>query len=93
MTNNRKDNMKNNKKIYLSEEDKMMRDTSANWGQSSLITNKKVNKQMMNYWLDDNYQTWIADILVSLVNDDNPNALINLRKEITDAWDQRSEVN
>ena len=48
---------------------------------------------MMNYWLDDNYQTWIADILVSLVNDDNPNALINLRKEITDAWDQRSEVN
>tara|TARA_Y100000401_G_scaffold73179_1_gene59185 strand:+ start:242 stop:415 length:174 start_codon:yes stop_codon:yes gene_type:complete len=57
------------------------------------MKNKKVNKQMMNYWLDDNYQTWIADILVSLVNDDNPNALINLRKEITDAWDQRSEVN
>ena len=82
-----------NKKIYLSEEDKMMRDTSNNWGQSSLITNKKVNKQMINYWLDDNYQTWIADILVSLVNDDNPNALINLRKEIADAWGQRSEVN
>ena len=82
-----------NKKIYLSEEDKMMRDTSNNCGQSSLITNKKVNKQMINYWLDDNYQTWIADILVSLVNDDNPNALINLRKEIADAWGQRSEVN
>ena len=82
-----------NKKIYLSKEDKMMRDTSNNWGQSSLITNKKVNKQMINYWLDDNYQTWIADILVSLVNDDNPNALINLRKEIADAWGQRSEVN
>ena len=82
-----------NKKIYLSEEDKMMRDTSNNWGQYSLITNKKVNKQMINYWLDDNYQTWIADILVSLVNDDNPNALINLRKEIADAWGQRSEVN
>ena len=48
---------------------------------------------MINYWLDDNYQTWIADILVSLVNDDNPNALINLRKEIADAWGQRSEVN
>ena len=36
-----------NKKIYLSEEDKMMRDTSNNWGQSSLITNKKVNKQVI----------------------------------------------
>jgi hypothetical protein len=48
---------------------------------------------MVNYWLDDNYQTWIADILVSLVNDNNPHALLNLRKEIRDAWNQRSEVN
>ena len=23
---------------------------------------QKVDKQMVNYWLDDNYQTWIADI-------------------------------
>ena len=53
---------------------------------------QKVDKQMVNYWLDDNYQTWIADILVSLVNDNNPHALLNLRKEIRDAWNQRSEV-
>jgi len=54
---------------------------------------QKVDKQMVNYWLDDNYQTWIADILVSLVNDNSPHALLNLRKEIRDAWNQRSEVN
>ena len=52
-----------------------------------------VNKKMVQYWLDDNYQNWIADVLVELVNDKNPNALPNLQKEIRDAWDQRSEVN
>jgi hypothetical protein len=52
-----------------------------------------VDKQMVNYWLDDNYQTWIADVLVELVNDKNPSALRNLQKEIKDAWDQRSEAN
>ena len=54
---------------------------------------QKVDKQMVNYWLDDNYQTWIADVLVELVNDKNPNALPNLQKEIRNAWNQRSEVN
>jgi hypothetical protein len=46
---------------------------------------------MVHYWLDDNYETWIAEILVSLVNDKNPNALLNLQKEIKDAWDQHLE--
>ena len=50
-----------------------------------------VDKQMVNYWLDDNYETWIAEVLVSLVNDKNPNALLNLQKEIKDAWDQHLE--
>ena len=53
----------------------------------------KVDKKMVNYWLDDNYQNWIADVLVELVNDKNPRALPNLQKEIKDAWDQRSEAN
>jgi hypothetical protein len=52
-----------------------------------------VNKKMVQYWLDDDYQNWIADVLVELTNDNNPKALFNLRKEIKDAWDQRSEVN
>ena len=50
-----------------------------------------VTEDMVNYWLDDNYETWIAEILVSLVNDKNPNALLNLQKEIKDAWDQHLE--
>jgi hypothetical protein len=50
-----------------------------------------VTEDMVNYWLDDNYETWIAEILVSLVNDKNPNALFNLQKEIKDAWDQHLE--
>ena len=54
---------------------------------------QKVDKQMVNYWLDDNYQTWIADVLVELVNDKNTNARPNLQKEIRDAWNQRSEAN
>ena len=52
-----------------------------------------VTEDMVYYWLEDNYETWIAEVLVSLVNDKNPNALLNLQKEIKDAWNQRSEVN
>ena len=52
-----------------------------------------ITKEMVEYWLDDNYQNWIADILVALANDKNPNALSDLQKEIKDAWEQRSEVN
>ena len=52
---------------------------------------RKVDKQMVNYWLGDDYENWIDDILVSLVNDKNPSALRNLQKEIKDAWDQHLE--
>ena len=57
------------------------------------MTEQMITKEMVEYWLDDNYQNWIADILVSLANDKNPNALSDLQKEIKDAWEQRSEVN
>ena len=52
---------------------------------------KDVNKDMVQYWLGDDYENWIDDILVSLVNNKNPNALLNLQKEIKDAWDQHLE--
>ena len=52
-----------------------------------------VTEDMVQYWLGDDYENWIDDILVSLVNNKNPNALLNLQKEIKDAWDQRSEAN
>ena len=50
-----------------------------------------VSKDMVQYWLGDDYENWIDDILVSLVNDKNPNALLDLQKEIKDAWDQHLE--
>jgi hypothetical protein len=50
-----------------------------------------VNKDMVQYWLGDDYENWIDDILVKLVNDENPSALYNLQKEIKDAWDQHLE--
>ena len=52
---------------------------------------QEVNKEMVQYWLGDDYENWIDDILVSLVNDKNPSALRSLQKEIKDAWDQHLE--
>ena len=52
---------------------------------------RDVSKDMVQYWLGDDYENWIDDILVSLVNDKNPNALLDLQKEIKDAWDQHLE--
>ena len=50
------------------------------------MTKYKINKEMVEYWLDNNYQNWIADILVGLVNSNDPNEIPNLRKEIRQAW-------
>ena len=50
-----------------------------------------VNKDMVQYWLGDDYENWIDDILLKLLNDENPSALYNLQKEIKDAWDQHLE--
>ena len=52
---------------------------------------RAVNKDMVQYWLGDDYENWIDDILVKLVNDENPSAIYNLKKEIKDAWDQHLE--
>ena len=50
-----------------------------------------VNKDMVQYWLGDDYENWIDDILLKLLNDENPSALYNLKKEIKNAWDQHLE--
>ena len=52
---------------------------------------RAVNKDMVQYWLGDDYENWIDDILLKLLNDENPSALYNLHKEIKDAWDQHLE--
>jgi hypothetical protein len=50
-----------------------------------------ITKDMVQYWLGDDYENWIDDISLKLVNDENPSALYNLKKEIKDAWDQHLE--
>ena len=50
-----------------------------------------ITKDMVQYWLGDDYENWIDDILLKLLNDENPSALYNLKKEIKDAWDQHLE--
>jgi hypothetical protein len=58
---------------------------------SKQASKQAVNKDMVQYWLGDDYENWIDDILIKLVNDENPSALYNLKKEIKDAWDQHLE--
>ncbi len=50
-----------------------------------------ITKDMVQYWLGDDYENWIDDILLKLLNDENPSALYSLKKEIKDAWDQHLE--
>ncbi len=58
---------------------------------SEQVSEQAVTKDMVQYWLGDDYENWIDDILIKLVNDENPSALYNLKKEIKDAWDQHLE--
>ena len=58
---------------------------------SEQASNITITKDMVQYWLGDDYENWIDDILLKLLNDENPNALYNLKKEIKDAWDQHLE--
>ena len=58
---------------------------------SEQASNITITTDMVKYWLGDDYENWIDDILVKLVNDENPSAIYNLKKEIKDAWDQHLE--
>ena len=58
---------------------------------SEQASNITITKDMVQYWLGDDYENWIDDILLKLLNDENPSALYNLQKEIKDAWDQHLE--
>ena len=58
---------------------------------SEQASNITITKDMVQYWLGDDYENWIDDILLKLLNDENPSALYNLKKEIKDAWDQHLE--
>jgi len=50
-----------------------------------------ITKEMVEYYLDDDYDKWIANFIKDVCND--PHDIYIIKKEIQDAWDQRSEVN
>jgi len=49
------------------------------------MTKKSITKQEMEYWLEDNYTNWLPDVLRNMINENKPDALINLKKEIKKA--------
>ena len=49
----------------------------------SIKNNKeKITKKEMEYWLENNYTNWLPDVLREMINENKPNALINLKKKL-----------
>ena len=44
-----------------------------------------ITKKEIGYWLGDDYHNWITNVIFDLVNNNDPNDLIYLRKEIRKA--------
>jgi hypothetical protein len=60
----------------------------------SMKNNKeKITRKEMKYWLEDNYTNWLPDVLREMINENKPNALINLKKEIKKATKDSKEAN
>jgi len=49
------------------------------------MTDKPITKQEIGYWLGNDYPKWIGNVILDLVNDNDPNDLIYLKKEIKKA--------
>jgi len=54
--------------------------------------NEKLTRQELNYWLEDNWVDWLPDILLNMLNENKPHALVDLKHEIKDAWKQSREA-
>ena len=50
-----------------------------------MTTDKPITKNEIKYWLGNDYPKWIANVILDLVNDNDPNDLIYLKKEIKKA--------
>ena len=53
----------------------------------------KITRKEMKYWLEDNYTNWLPNVLREMINENKPNALINLKKEIKKATKDSKEAN
>lgn len=54
--------------------------------------NEKLTREELNYWLEDNWVDWLPDILLNMLNENKPHALVDLKQEIKDAWKQSREA-
>jgi len=52
----------------------------------------KISMKEMKYWLEDNYTNWLPNVLREMINENKPNALINLKKEIKKATKDSKEA-
>tara|TARA_R110002074_G_scaffold245447_1_gene417359 strand:- start:37 stop:204 length:168 start_codon:yes stop_codon:yes gene_type:complete len=48
-----------------------------------------INKEMVEYYLDEDYNKWIANVIVDICNDEND--IIHLKQEIYKAWQDHLE--
>lgn len=51
---------------------------------SDIAFKKTVTKEMVQYWLGDDYHKWIADVIVDIANKNDS----DLSKEINNAWEE-----
>jgi len=50
-----------------------------------------ITQEMIDYYLGDDYSKWLPEILKDIFN--NPKDFEIVKKEIVEAWSQRSEAN
>ena len=49
---------------------------------------RKLTKEMVEYWLEENYHKWIANVIVDICNE--PHDINHLKKQIKKEWEVRN---
>ena len=50
---------------------------------------QQVTKEMVEYWLEENYHKWIANVIVDICNE--PHDIEHLKKQIKEEWERRDK--
>jgi hypothetical protein len=48
-----------------------------------------ITKEMVEYWLEENYHKWIANVIVDICNE--PHDINYLKKQIKEEWEVRNK--
>ena len=51
--------------------------------------NIMITKEMVEYWLEENYHKWIANVIVDICNE--PHDIEHLKKQIKEEWERRDK--